>query len=96
MDSDSDSSPLSEGPPVKADGAWFEDGNVVLQTEGKLFKVYRGILIRESDVFEGMFSLPQPSKQHSDEDTYEGCQLVKMHDDDDDLEHFLRALFDFE
>ncbi|KIP04617.1 hypothetical protein PHLGIDRAFT_188653 [Phlebiopsis gigantea 11061_1 CR5-6] len=75
---------------------WFEDGNVVLQAQNNLFKVYRGILSRESAVFEDMFSLPQPDTQSPDSDIYDGCQLVKMHDDPSDLGHFLNCLFDFE
>ena len=78
-------------------GLWFEDGNVVLQAENTVFKLYRGILSRESTVFADMFSLPQPdARLPGFEDTYDGCQLVRMHDDEDDLEHFLRALFEFE
>lgn len=79
----------------RAEYLWFEDGNIVLQAKNTVFKVYRGILTRESTVFADMFSLPQPDASKSAE-LYEGCQLVKMHDDASDLDLFLNAIFDFE
>lgn len=33
---------------------WFDDGNVILQAESTLFKVYRGILAQNSSVFHDM------------------------------------------
>lgn len=33
---------------------WFDDGNVILQAESTLFKVYRGILVQNSTVFHDM------------------------------------------
>ena len=82
--------------PVKDESLWFEDGNIVLQADDVVFKVYRGILIRESTVFRDMFSLPQPNTPSASTEYYDGCRLVKMHDDFEDLEMFLHSLFDFE
>ena len=82
--------------PLQANGLWFEDGNIVLQAQNSVYKVYRGILIRESTLFESMFSLPQPDSPNPGPDAYDGCQLVEMHDDPSELEHFLNCLFDFE
>lgn len=80
----------------KADYLWFEDGNIILQAKNTLFKVYRGILTRESTVFEDMFSLPQPDVKSKSAESYEDCQLVQMHDEASDLSRFLNAIFDFE
>ena len=52
---------LGQGPDVKRDEeVWFTEGNVVLQAGGVAFKVYQGILALDSEVFSGMFSMPQP------------------------------------
>lgn len=51
---------------------WFQDGNIVLMTDGSLlaetvsrvaFKVHRGMLARHSEIFQSMFDIPQPGKQ---------------------------------
>ena len=81
---------------VESRDLWFEDGNIVLQAEKTIFKVYRGILTKESTVFRDMFSIPQPKASVSATESYEGCQLVKMHDSAVDLDIFLNSLFDFE
>ncbi|KAI0091090.1 hypothetical protein BDY19DRAFT_933662 [Irpex rosettiformis] len=73
---------------------WFEDGNVVLVAENTGFRVYRGILARDSEVFRDMFLLPQPSSLPV-EDTYEGCPLVRLADDNaDEVAKALTILFD--
>ncbi|KAI0085472.1 hypothetical protein BDY19DRAFT_449067 [Irpex rosettiformis] len=72
---------------------WFEDGNVVLIAGTTGFRVYRGLLVRQSDVFRDMFSLPQPSSLPI-EDTYEGCPLVCLrHDDADELAKVLTIIY---
>ncbi|EJF61195.1 hypothetical protein DICSQDRAFT_106259 [Dichomitus squalens LYAD-421 SS1] len=38
----------------------FDDGNVVLECQGTLYKVHRSLLERHSPVFREMFMLPQP------------------------------------
>ncbi|KAJ6630466.1 hypothetical protein B0H10DRAFT_1774887, partial [Mycena sp. CBHHK59/15] len=73
---------------------WFADGNIVLQAGSAIFRVYRGLLMAKSAVFQGMGSLPQPSTIRSEEEEIDGCPLVVMKDDPAELEHFLRALFD--
>ena len=68
---------------------WFVDGNIILFVEDVAFKVHRGQLVRHSDVFHDMFSLPQPVA-----DTIDGCAWVELHDDPSDVLHLLRALYD--
>ncbi|KLO17471.1 hypothetical protein SCHPADRAFT_925803 [Schizopora paradoxa] len=69
---------------------WFSDGNIVLRTQGLAFKVHRGQLERHSDVFRGIFSIPQPA----DIPLSEGIPILDLHDSADDLRCFLRALYD--
>lgn len=39
---------------------WFADGTIVLIAQNAAFKVHKGQLARHSEVFSGLFSLPQP------------------------------------
>lgn len=68
-DVDSISHPGTELNPTKFKRStrfWFKDGNVVLQAADTQFRVYKGILAAQSDVFETMFSIPQVLLEDSD------------------------------
>ena len=69
---------------------WFEDGNVVLVAEGAAFKVHRGVLSRNSEIFRDMFGVPQP--EHGE--TFEGCPVVHLTDSKEDVRYMLSALCD--
>ena len=69
---------------------WFNDGNIVLICGNFAFKVHRGQLERHSDVFHGLFSIPQPPKQ----ELVDGCPWVELHDSPGDLLCLLNALYD--
>ncbi|KIJ57866.1 hypothetical protein HYDPIDRAFT_34721 [Hydnomerulius pinastri MD-312] len=71
---------------------WFDDGNIVLVTEGKYFRVYRGILSSQSPIFKDMFSCPQPEDPSAPE--MDGCPTIQLHDAVNDLQIVLRALHD--
>lgn len=81
---------------------WFEDGNIVLATEVHLYSVHRGVLARNSTVFKDMLELPNVGNTSNLEvggiavgDSWEGKPLVKMvGDDDEDVYHLLKALYD--
>ncbi|KAI0644301.1 hypothetical protein C8Q79DRAFT_913898 [Trametes meyenii] len=73
---------------------WFADGNVVLLARNVAFKVHRGQLVRHSDVFHDMFSLPQPSPAEAGQGLIDGCPWVEIYDDPSDVLHLLRALYD--
>ena len=77
---------------------WFCDGSVILQAETTLFRVHKSQLSRRSTVFSDMFTLPQPPviTTHAtlDDETYEGCPVVKLYDLADDVENLLLALYD--
>ncbi|KAJ7612179.1 hypothetical protein FB45DRAFT_803476 [Roridomyces roridus] len=82
---------LDEVPTLERDEElWYEDGNIVLQAENCLFKVYRGVLASRSPVFQDMLSFPQPP----DSDLVDGCPLVHLHDSPAEVKVFLRALYD--
>lgn len=69
---------------------WFEDGNIVLIAEDIAFKLHRGVLARQSPIFEDMFSVPQPTVQ----DHFDDCPAVHLHDQASDLEIFIEVLYD--
>lgn len=76
--------------PIIHSDIWFEDGNIVLEAGRKQFKVHRGILALHSSVFKDMLSVPQPPS--SDQDSVDGCAVVRLSDSAEDLEIVLRAL----
>ncbi|KAJ7081128.1 hypothetical protein B0H15DRAFT_803736 [Mycena belliarum] len=82
----------AETPPelVRSTDVWFEDGTVVLQADSTLFRVYRGVLSAQSPIFRDAFTIPQPSE----EEAYEGCPVVTLHDSAEDLTLFLLGLLD--
>ncbi|KAF7964590.1 hypothetical protein HWV62_5375 [Athelia sp. TMB] len=78
--------------PVVRSEIWFEDGNVILQAENTQFKVHRGMLARNSSIFNDMFSVPQPPMP--EEESVEGCVVIHLPDSAHDLEIVLRALIE--
>ncbi|TFK47453.1 hypothetical protein OE88DRAFT_1666251 [Heliocybe sulcata] len=77
----------------KCEDLWFDDGTIVLQAEQTLFRVYRGLLVQNSEIFADMFSLPTLNSGGGD--LIEGCQVVFLHDTAQELTHFLKAIFVF-
>jgi len=77
--------------PRRVDELWFHDGTLVLTTDTLLFRIYGGLLAKESPIFHDMLELPQPQ----DGEAIDGCPVVKVYDDSRDVEYFLRALFDY-
>ncbi|KAJ7048739.1 hypothetical protein C8F01DRAFT_1239240 [Mycena amicta] len=69
---------------------WFHDGNIVLVASSVAFKVHRGQLRRHSEVFDDLFSIPQPPEQ----DLLDGCPWVEVYDCPTDVLYFLTALYD--
>ncbi|KAF7297451.1 Glutamine amidotransferase type-1 domain-containing protein [Mycena indigotica] len=67
---------------------WFEDGTLILEAEGTLFKVFRGILAANSTVFNDMLVVGS----YAEEETVDGCPVVRVYDAAVDLMHFLKAL----
>ncbi|KAF7314938.1 hypothetical protein MIND_00007800 [Mycena indigotica] len=69
---------------------WFDDGNLVIQTDSAQYKVYRGTLARHSAVFRDMLSFPQPRNPKR----VEGCPIVHLPDAEVEVTPFLKALFE--
>ncbi|KAJ7070071.1 hypothetical protein C8F01DRAFT_1115149, partial [Mycena amicta] len=78
--------------PQKAEGLWWEDGGMVLQAENTVYRISRDFLATHSPVFRDMILLPVPS----DEETFEGCPLVRLSDTAKDITSFLNALVHYD
>ncbi|KAF8216797.1 hypothetical protein K438DRAFT_1953695 [Mycena galopus ATCC 62051] len=68
---------------------WRSDGNVVLQAGNTQFRVHWSVLALHSSVFRDMQGLPQPPDQLN----VEGCPIVEIFDDPDDVEYLLKVLY---
>ncbi|KAF8217101.1 hypothetical protein K438DRAFT_1953963 [Mycena galopus ATCC 62051] len=75
--------------PIIRSETWRRDGNVVLQAVNTQFRVHWSVLTLHSSVFRDMEGLPQPPGQP----TVEGCPILKLSDDPDDVEYLLKALY---
>lgn len=69
---------------------YFSDGNVILLCESTVFKVWRGILAVNSEVFQDLFSL-EPHQPDTSE-KYDGVPVVRLHDSAKDMEILLKTL----
>lgn len=67
---------------AKESKLWFDDGNIVVVAENMPFKVHKGVLAGKSEVFNDMFSLPQPSVQDGSNvnEHFEGTPVVRLTD----------------
>ena len=52
--------------------------------------MYQGLLSRDSEVFRGLFAVPQPSSAEA----VDGCPIVYLTDSSEQLRHLLRVVFD--
>lgn len=68
---------------------WYDDGSVVLVAQDVAFRVYRGWLARRSEVFSGMFSIPQ----RPGDERICGCPIVRLPETAGALQELLYALF---
>ena len=67
---------------------WLEDGNIVLVAQNVGFRVYKGILTKQSPVFEDLFS----AQETRADETYDGVPVVRLFDSPVDVGHLLRVL----
>lgn len=68
---------------------WFDDGNVVLQTQTMQFRVHRSLLSLHSPIMKDCFACPQPGNAP----TLEGCPLVHLPDPTKDIENFCALIY---
>ncbi|KAF7370405.1 BTB domain-containing protein [Mycena sanguinolenta] len=80
----------TEEAPIKHSEFWLRDGSVVLQAQNTQFRVHFSVLARHSPVFRDMEELPQPS----DGPSVDGCPVVCLPDESNDVEYLLKALYD--
>ncbi|KAI1795348.1 hypothetical protein LXA43DRAFT_38340 [Ganoderma leucocontextum] len=67
---------------------WLDDGNLILLAGETAFRVYKGILTKNSGVFADMFAAGSADATES----FDGCPVVRLSDDPEDLGDFLQHL----
>ncbi|TBU55386.1 hypothetical protein BD310DRAFT_950840 [Dichomitus squalens] len=67
---------------------WLEDGNIVLTAGQTAFRLYKGLLSRQSGVFRDMFAAADPDVDA----TVEGCPALHLSDSPEDLRALLQTL----
>lgn len=77
---------------------YLDDGNIVLEAISSngahhVFRVHRSLLCRQSDIFAEMFAVAS-SPASASQNMYEGCSLIHMPDDSQDLADLLRMMYD--
>lgn len=77
----------------KVEGLWFSNDAIVLRAGKSAFRVIKSILAARSPVFQTMFEFPHPPSAAAPT-TMEGIPVVVLHDQAQEVEPFLRALFD--
>ncbi|KAI0351201.1 hypothetical protein OH77DRAFT_1513930 [Trametes cingulata] len=70
---------------------WFEDGNIILVSQGITFRVYKGLLAEHSAVFKSMFQIAQGKQAAADQ--AHGCPVVTLDDSPHDLRELFRLIF---
>ncbi|KAJ7464364.1 hypothetical protein FB451DRAFT_1094162 [Mycena latifolia] len=80
----------------RAEALWFSSEVVILQADTRIFRVFAAILRAQSSVFADMFTFPQPAagSESAEMETMDGVPVVKLHDNPDEVEVFLKAIFD--
>ncbi|KZT03492.1 uncharacterized protein LAESUDRAFT_683666 [Laetiporus sulphureus 93-53] len=69
---------------------WYPDGNIIVITDDQIaFRIYRGMLAEHSEVFRGMFTVPQPQSSERMDD----CPIVHVSDASNDFRRILRFVF---
>jgi BTB/POZ domain len=69
---------------------WFTDGSVVVIVGNTAFRIHKSILIKHSDVFSDLFTVPQPE---NDTENIDGCPVVHLPDALSDFIDVMKALY---
>lgn len=70
---------------------WLDDGNLVLIADNRVaFRVHRSVITRKSNVFNDMFSFPQPPDAPQTPDPV----VIHLPDSPEDMFYFLDAIYD--
>lgn len=95
---------MADDRPRPYEHLWYDDGNIILRTNSHLFRIYRGVLVKESAVFRDMFEqIPlasitgegtNASDPGAEYEIYEGIPVVPLlHDDESDILNLLKVIF---
>ncbi|KAJ7233718.1 hypothetical protein B0H12DRAFT_167140 [Mycena haematopus] len=68
---------------------WFDDGNLIIQAGTHLFRIFRGMLVKHSLVFEELLS----SQNLSTYEVFDGCPILVVPQDGIAVGHFLAAIY---
>ena len=92
-----DSTPTTPPQPTRHESLYFADGDLVLSAKSDrkamLFRIHTSFLSRLSPVFADMVAFPQSSDNEFPAEMHDGVPSVELHDDPEDLESFLLALY---
>ena len=84
---------MATGEIPRDDQYWYSTGDIVLVANRKVaFKVYIGLLTKQSTVFRDLVNkdVPQPENQELIDD----CPVIHLTDDPEDLKTFLAFIYD--
>ncbi|KAJ7782672.1 hypothetical protein B0H16DRAFT_1402918 [Mycena metata] len=79
----------TEDASITRSSIWYKDGSVVLQAQNTQFRVHWSFLSQNSSFFRDLENLPQPPEQP----TVDGCPVVELPDNADDVKYLLKALY---
>jgi len=77
-------------PIVRHPDFYLFDGSVVLILEGTALRIHQSVLARHSEVFNGMWDVPQPSSSEK----YDNCPCVYLSDSLEDFIEVAKVLYD--
>ncbi|KAJ6625257.1 hypothetical protein B0H10DRAFT_2161887 [Mycena sp. CBHHK59/15] len=72
---------------------WFHDGSIVLLVGSLMFRVHQTVLSTHSEVFAGLFIIPQPPATAKGQEMIEGCHVVQLHDNPEDFIELLKGIY---
>ena len=71
---------------------WLDDGNIVIVAQNTAFRVHKSLLMRHSEVFCNLLTIPQPTNP-GDAEMIEGYPVVRVTDTSSDFRELLRVLY---
>ncbi|KAH9835470.1 uncharacterized protein C8Q71DRAFT_766019 [Rhodofomes roseus] len=84
-----DSEEREQKPPIHDEEFWFTDGSAVVVAGDVAFRVYEGLLTRDSSVFRDLFGARRRS---ASAERIDGCVVVRLPDVAEEVRVLLRAL----
>ncbi|KAH9932285.1 uncharacterized protein B0H18DRAFT_987417 [Fomitopsis serialis] len=84
------SSECEQKPPLRDDEFWFKDGTIVLIAGNVAFRVYEGLLARDSSVLRDLFAGLQ--RVLPNVEMIDGCPVARLSDRSEELRSLLRAI----